>query len=101
MAKISRPNKHRNMKHSADPNKEQLTIMKGTVIKRLPNAHFEVKLENGHLLKEAYVAGRMRKHYIQIALGDTVKVALSHYDLSKGRIVFRGAEDRTQETPTS
>lgn len=95
-----RPIKHKSTKNLADPNKEPLTIMKGTVVKRLPNAHFEVQLENGHLLKEAYVAGRMRKHYIQIALGDVVKVALSHYDLSKGRIIFRGEEDKPQDSMT-
>ena len=93
MAKASKPNKYKNKKHSAELNKEEITTMKGTVVKRLPNAHFEVQLENGHLLKEAYVAGRMRKHYIQIALGDVVKVAMSHYDLSKGRIIFRGVEN--------
>jgi len=93
MAKTSRPIQYRNTKNSVDLNNKEELIMKGTLVKRLRNAHFEVQLENGHLLKEAYVAGRMRKHYIQIALGDAVKVAISRYDVSKGRIIFRGVEN--------
>jgi translation initiation factor IF-1 len=60
----------------------------GTVTEVLPNGHFRVKLENGHEVL-AYTAGKMRKHFIKIVLGDKVTVALSPYDLSKGRVIFR------------
>jgi translation initiation factor IF-1 len=79
-------------KTTTETNSEETITMRGVVIKSLPNAHFEVKLENGHILKEAYIAGRMRKHYIHIARGDSVKVAINRYDLSRGRIIFRGHE---------
>ncbi len=80
--------------------KENDIIVEGKVVKSLPDANFEVQLENGHLLKRVYIAGRMRKHYIHIALGDTVKVAMSPYDLSKGRIIFRGKGNLTPEKAT-
>ncbi len=60
------------------------------VVEALPNAVFRVKLENGHELM-AHVSGKMRMHYIRILPGDTVTVEVSPYDLSKGRIVYRGA----------
>lgn len=60
----------------------------GTVTEVLPNAHFRVKLENGHVVL-AYLSGKMRRHYIKIVLGDKVSVALSPYDLNKGRLIFR------------
>lgn len=60
----------------------------GTIIEVLPNGHFRVRLENGHEVL-AYTAGKMRKHFIKIVLGDKVTVALSPYDLSKGRVIFR------------
>jgi translation initiation factor IF-1 len=59
------------------------------VLEALPNAVFRVKLENGHQLM-AHVSGKMRMHYIRILPGDTVTVEVSPYDLSKGRIVYRG-----------
>jgi translation initiation factor IF-1 len=93
--------KFRHKKHlvKASANKQPLIVMNGIVTKRLPDANFEVQLENGHLLKKAYVAGRMRnKYYIPIAIGDGVRVELTPYDLTKGRIVFRGVEDKTQAT---
>ena len=55
-----------------------------------PNAVFRVELENGHQLM-AHVSGKMRMHYIRILPGDTVTVEVNPYDLSKGRIVYRGA----------
>ena len=55
----------------------------------LPNARFRVELENGHSV-HAYVSGRMRKYFIRILPGDTVTLEMSPYDLSKGRIVYRG-----------
>ncbi len=60
----------------------------GTVIENLPNAFFRVKLENGHTVL-AHISGKMRKYYIRILPGDTVKVELSPYDLSRGRIIWR------------
>lgn len=68
--------------------KEQHIEMNGTVIDNLPNTTFKVELENGHIIT-AHLSGRMRKHYIRIVQGDTVTVALSMYDLTKGRITFR------------
>jgi translation initiation factor IF-1 len=62
--------------------------MPGTVIDTLPNTKFRVELENGHIIT-AHISGRMRKNYIRILTGDTVKVELTPYDLSKGRITFR------------
>lgn len=62
--------------------------MTGKVIEVLPNAFFRVRLENDHLVL-AHVAGKMRKFFIKIILGDTVTVQLSPYDLERGRITFR------------
>jgi len=59
------------------------------VVEALPNAVFRVELENGHQLV-AHVSGKMRMHYIRILPGDTVTVEVSPYDLSRGRIVYRG-----------
>ena len=61
----------------------------GTIIEALSNAMFRVELDNGHVIT-AHISGRMRKHYIRILTGDKVKVELTPYDLSKGRIVYRG-----------
>ena len=63
--------------------------MQGTVIEVLPNTVFRVKLENDHIIT-AHISGKMRKNYIRILNGDNVTVELSPYDLSKGRITFRG-----------
>lgn len=60
----------------------------GTVIEALPGTQFRVELENGHKII-AHVAGRMRKHYIRLVPGDRVKVELTPYDLTKGRITYR------------
>ncbi len=60
----------------------------GEIVETLPNAMFRVKLENGHVVL-AHVSGKMRMHYIKILPGDTVKLELSPYDLSRGRITFR------------
>ena len=69
--------------------KEDAIQMEGEVIQALPNSTFRVKLRNGHVMT-AHISGKMRKHYIRILTGDTVTVELTPYDLSKGRIVFRG-----------
>ena len=68
--------------------KEDHIEMEGTVVEALPNTMFRVKLENDHVVT-AHISGKMRKHYIRILRGDTVKVELTPYDLSKGRIVYR------------
>ena len=68
--------------------KQDLIEMDGEVIETLPNTTFRVKLENEHVVK-AHISGRMRKNYIRILTGDKVKVEITPYDLSKGRIIFR------------
>jgi len=68
--------------------KEELIETEGVVVEALPNAMFRIKLENGHLVL-AHVSGKMRMHFIRILPGDKVKVELSPYDLSRGRITFR------------
>ena len=62
--------------------------MTGTVTDTLPNTMFKVELENGHEII-AHISGKMRKNYIKILTGDSVKVELTPYDLTKGRITFR------------
>ena len=68
--------------------KEEAIEVEGVVVEALPNTIFHVKLQNNHIIM-AYISGKMRKHYIRIVPGDTVKVALSPYDLDRGRIIFR------------
>jgi translation initiation factor IF-1 len=68
--------------------KEELIETEGTVVEALPNAMFRVELENGHIVL-AHVSGKMRMHFIRILPGDKVKLELSPYDLSRGRITFR------------
>ena len=68
--------------------KEDASIVEGKVVEALPNAMFRVELENGHRVL-AHVSGKMRMHFIRILPGDTVKVELSPYDLSRGRITRR------------
>ncbi|MBX3442974.1 MAG: translation initiation factor IF-1 [Planctomyces sp.] len=68
--------------------KEESIEMEGTVVEALANTQFRVSLENGHMVM-AHVSGRMRKNFIRIVPGDRVKVEVSPYDLTRGRIVFR------------
>ncbi|MFL2559941.1 MAG: translation initiation factor IF-1 [Gammaproteobacteria bacterium] len=68
--------------------KEEHIEMEGTVVDTLPNTMFRVELENGHVVT-AHISGKMRKNYIRILTGDKVTVALTPYDLTKGRITFR------------
>ena len=68
--------------------KEAAIEVDGEITETLPNAMFRVKFENGHEVL-AHVSGKMRMHYIKILPGDTVKLELSPYDLSRGRITFR------------
>ncbi len=60
----------------------------GVILEALPNATFQVKLENGHEIL-AHISGKMRMHYIKILPGDKVSLEISPYDLTKGRIVYR------------
>ena len=69
--------------------KEDLIEVEGTVVEPLPNAMFRVELENGYKVL-AHISGKMRMHYIKILAGDKVTVQLSPYDLTRGRIIFRG-----------
>lgn len=68
--------------------KEDVIEVEGTVLEALPNAMFKVKLENNHVIL-GHVSGKLRMNYIRIVPGDKVKVELSSYDLSKGRITWR------------
>ncbi len=68
--------------------KEEAIEVEGTIIEPLPNAMFQVELDNGHKVL-AHISGKMRMHYIKILPGDRVTVELSPYDLSRGRVTFR------------
>jgi translation initiation factor IF-1 len=68
--------------------KEELIETEGRILEALPNAMFKVELENGHVVL-AHVSGKMRMNFIRILPGDKVKLELSPYDLSRGRITFR------------
>jgi len=68
--------------------KEDAIEVEGTVLETLPNAMFRVELENGHKVL-AHVSGKMRMNFIKILAGDKVKMELSPYDLTKGRITYR------------
>jgi translation initiation factor IF-1 len=68
--------------------KEEPIEVQGTIIETLPNAMFQVELENGHKVL-AYVSGKMRMHFIKILPGDKVTVQISPYDLTRGRITYR------------
>ena len=69
--------------------KEDNIELEGLVVETLPNTTFKVKLENDNIIT-AHISGKMRKNYIRILTGDKVKVEMSPYDLTKGRITFRG-----------
>ncbi|MFI3228850.1 MAG: translation initiation factor IF-1 [Bacillota bacterium] len=68
--------------------KDDAIEFEGVVIEALPGTTFKVRLQNGHEII-AYLAGKMRVHYVKVCEGDKVKVAISPYDLNKGRIVYR------------
>ena len=68
--------------------KKDLIEVEGVIKEALPNAKFQVELDNGHLV-EAHISGKIRMNFIRILPGDKVKIELSPYDLSKGRITFR------------
>ena len=68
--------------------KDDVIETEGVIIEALPNAAFKVKLSNGHVIT-AYISGKLRMHYIKIIPGDSVKLEMSPYDLTKGRIISR------------
>jgi translation initiation factor IF-1 len=68
--------------------KEESIEVEGTILEPLPNAMFRVELENGHKVL-AHISGKMRMHFIRILSGDKVKIELSPYDLTRGRITYR------------
>ena len=68
--------------------KEDVIEVEGKVIESLPNTEFKVELENGHQVL-AHISGKLRMNYIKIIPGDSVKIEMSPYDLTKGRIVWR------------
>jgi translation initiation factor IF-1 len=68
--------------------KEEKIEVEGTILEALPNAMFRVEMEGGHKIL-AHISGKMRMHYIKILPGDKVKVELSPYDLTRGRITYR------------
>jgi len=71
--------------------KEDAILLEGKVIEALPNAMFKVELETGNVVL-AHISGKMRMYYIRILPGDTVVVEISPYDLTRGRIVYRGTK---------
>lgn len=70
---------------------EEKIEVEGTVVEALPNTQFRVELENGHTIL-AYLSGKIRKYYIRVLLGDKVRVEISPYDPTRGRIVYRYKE---------
>jgi translation initiation factor IF-1 len=81
--------RHFKPKTKDQSDKEQGIELDGVIIENLPNARFRVKLDEGELEVLAHVSGKMRMHYIRIMPGDRVKVELSPYDLTMGRITYR------------
>ena len=78
--------------------KEKALELEGSVTETLPNAMFRVKLDNGHTVL-AHISGKMRKYYIRILLGDRVKIEMSPYDLTRGRISFRHKDENPVAAP--
>jgi translation initiation factor IF-1 len=72
-------------------------VVEGVVIEALPGTQFRVRLDNGHEVL-AYLSGKMRKFYIRILLGDRVKVEMSPYDLTRGRITYRQKKTASGES---
>jgi len=73
--------------------KEEKLEVEGVVVEALPNTQFTVELDNGHKVL-AYLSGKMRRYYIRILLGDRVRVEMTPYDLSRGRITYRYRRQR-------
>lgn len=78
--------------------KEEVLEMEGVVVEALPNTQFIVELDGGHKVL-AYLSGKLRKFYIRILLGDRVKVEMTQYDVSKGRITYRHNQTRPGQSP--
>ncbi len=76
--------------------KEDSIELEGTVIETYPNATFKIKLENGHVIL-GFISGKIRMNYVKILAGDRVKVELSPYDLTKGRITYRYSGKNKEE----
>jgi translation initiation factor IF-1 len=74
---------------------EDKILVEGTVTEALPGTQFRVELDSGHEVL-AYLSGKMRKHYIRILLGDQVRLEMSPYDLTRGRIVYRYRKQRNE-----
>ena len=81
--------------HEVKQSKQKIEMM-GTVTEALKGTRFKVRLDNGHDVL-AYLCGKMRKYYIRILLGDRVKVEISPYDLTRGRIVYRYKRTRVSK----
>ncbi len=77
--------------------KEEAIEVEGVVVEPLPNAMFRVELDGGHKVL-AHVSGKMRMHFIRILPGDRVKVELSPYDLTRGRITYRQIQQGRKRT---
>ncbi len=78
--------------------KEDKITVEGNIVEALPATQFRVQLDTGHEVL-AYLSGKMRKYYIRILLGDRVRVELSPYDLTRGRIVYRYKKSRPGGSP--
>ena len=76
--------------------KEEPITVEAIVTEALPNARFRAKLESGHQIL-AHVSGKMRMHYIRILPGDKITIEMSPYDLTKGRIIYRGDRKRRDD----
>jgi translation initiation factor IF-1 len=76
--------------------KEEKLEVEGKIVEALPNTQFIVELDNGHRVL-AYLSGKMRRYYIRILLGDRVRVEMTPYDLSRGRITYRYRRQVTKE----
>lgn len=76
--------------------KEEKLEVEGVVVEALPNTQFTVELDNGHRVL-AYLSGKMRRYYIRILLGDRVRVEMTPYDLSRGRITYRYRRQRVTD----
>ncbi len=75
--------------------KEEKIEVEGVVVEALPNTQFKVELDNGHQVL-TYLSGKMRRYYIRILLGDRVRVEMTPYDLSRGRITYRYRRQQLQ-----
>lgn len=82
------------------PKSDDKIMVEGLVVEAMPSTTFRVQLENGHTVL-AYLSGRLRKNYIRILLGDRVKLELSPYDLTRGRITYRFTATQSVQPPTA